>query len=296
MKRRTFLQASCATLAGIMARPHWAMGDASVDERISLATLTFRARFPQTRIPNHPPVETLELLDFPEFIADTFHIHNVEAWSMHFESTEQSYLEEIRKRLEAANSRLINIQVQDGHQLAGDDEDARQASLARCKGWFDAAATVGAMSARIDLGQGTVEQAIRSFRELNDYAKEKGVMMLIENHGGLTDDLDNIIAIHNALDSENFDVVIDFGNFVGDTYEGIEKLIPYTTHTVAAKTQVFDEDWNHTPFDFGRCVRMCEEHGFRGIYSGMYWNPATETYDYNRIAQWMVDNIRENIS
>ena len=294
MKRRTFLKSSCATLAaGLMARPQWAWSQASVDDRISLATLTFRARFAQTAIPDHPPVESLNLVQFPGFIADTFHIHNVEAWSMHFDSTEPAYLEEVRAALEAAHSRLINIQVQDGYDLAGEDEDARQACLDRCKNWFDAAAAVGSMSARIDLGQGTVERAIESFRELNEYAESKGVMMLVENHGNLTDDPDNIIAIHDGVDSDNFDVVIDFGNFPGDRYAGIEKLIPYVNHTIAAKTSGFDEDWNHTAFDFKRCVRISEEGGFQGIYSGMYWGPTPPDHDYERIAQWTVDSLRE---
>lgn len=298
MKRRTFLQASCASLAaGVLGRPQWAMGQASVDDRISLATLTFRAQFPQTPIPDHPAVEPMTLLDFPEFIADTYQIHNVEAWSMHFESTEQSYLEEVRARLEAANSRLINIQVQDGYELAGEDEAARQECLARCKNWFDAAATVGSMSARIDLGQGTVERAIESFRELNEYAASKGVMMLIENHGSFTTDPDNVIAIHDGVDDdENFDVVIDFGNFTGEPYPGIEKLMPYVNHTVAAKTAGFDEDWNHTAFDFHRCVDLCEAAGFKGIYSGMYWGPTPPDHDYKRVAQWMADNLREALS
>ena len=53
----------------------------------------------------------LKALDFPEMIADRYHVHNLEIVSPHFESSEPSYIRELKARLERAHSHLVNIPI-----------------------------------------------------------------------------------------------------------------------------------------------------------------------------------------
>lgn len=45
----------------------------------------------------------------------------------------------------------------------------------------------------------------------------------------------------------------------------------------------FDEDMNHSPYDFGQCVRIFEEANYRGIYSLGQWGKDNPDYDYEKI-------------
>src|SRR5690606_20350881 len=96
--------------------------------------------------------------------------------------------------------------------------------------------------------------------------------------------------------SSNIGSVVDFGNFDAGAarFEALARLVP-RARLISAKTQVFDAQGNHTSFDFDRCVRTCEEAGYRGIYSAEQWDPSRKPRDFERIADWMIERIGANI-
>jgi len=73
------------------------------------------------------------------------------------------------------------------------------------------------------------------------------------------------------------------------------KIATYTK-LVSAKTLAFDmESYTHTSFDFSRCVRIMEDAGYTGIYSLEQWGPSYIKYDYEKIVDWMIENVKANI-
>ncbi len=291
MNRRTFLKASAMAAAAAGAGP-WRGAVAAPTERIALGTLTFRQHFRFTADPDVPVSMMLQLQDVPEYFADNFGVHAVEFWTMHFEGMSPAYLSDVRKRLEAARSTLVNVQIASDCHMAAEDEDLRQEGLKTARQWIDISAALGAKAARLNTGDGSVAQCTRSFREMNAYAKEKGLILLAENHGGLSADPDMLVQL--CADVDGLEIVPDFGNFGDlDPLEGLRKLLPCARHLVSAKTAGFNANWEHTPFDFAACVRLCEELGFPGVYSGEYFGPMP--IDADKVAQWMVDALRENL-
>lgn len=296
--RRTFLRSS-AVLAAVAARPQILVAGPRRDPmaRIGLTTVTFRFRFPATRPDDYAGTEEfLRLADVPAYFADRFGVHNVELWSQHFESTSPSYLRDLKREVERAGSRLINIQVDEPYNLASSDEEERRESVALVKAWVDVACAVGAPAIRANAGTGAPATAVRSLCEVDDYAVEQGILLLTENHGGISTDTDVLLQILDALPSDNVRAVADFGNFPDgtDRYRALARLIPHA-HLVSAKTRLFDRTGRHTSFDFERCVRTAEGAGFRGIYSGEQWDPSTDPLDAESIADWMIEGIRANI-
>ncbi len=296
--RRTFLKSSAA-LAALAAGPQLLTTCSRPDpmHRIGLTTVTFRFRFAATRPDAYEGTESLlRLTDIPAYFADRFGVHNLELWSQHFESQDDSYLQDLKKKIEETQSRLINIQVDQRYNLAAGDEDERQASVALVKEWVDVAHTLGAPSIRANTGNGTLETSVQSLREVNDYAASHGILLLTENHGGISTDLDVLLQILGAIPSDNFHAVADFGNFPDgtDRYEALARLIPHT-HLISAKTLLFDGEGHHTSFDFDRCVQTAERAGFQGIYSGEQWDPSTDPLDAEYIADWMIDHLRANL-
>lgn len=300
LSRRAFLKSSAAFAAvagcapGLAASGLAASGRASADpmDRIALTTVTFRFRFAQTRPPDYAGTEPLITLpEVPAYFRDRFGVRNVELWSQHFASTEAGDVAEIRRAVEQAGSRVVNVQVDQPYNLASADEADRQLSVALVKEWVDVACAVGSPSIRANAGTGTVETAVRSLREVADYADGLGVAVLTENHGGISTDLGVLLEILDALGGE-VRAVADFGNFPDgtDRFDALARLIPYTD-LISAKTLLFD-DGRHTSFDFDQCVRTAEAAGFRGIYAGEQWDPSTDPLDAEAIADWMVEHLR----
>src|ERR1700751_337027 len=82
-------------------------------DRIAVMSLCFN---PVIRSAAHPddPKRTLDILDFPQMIADRYHVHYVEMQHSHFASTEPDYLEQYRGRMKKAGSQMNQINLEFG--------------------------------------------------------------------------------------------------------------------------------------------------------------------------------------
>ncbi|MCX7845926.1 MAG: sugar phosphate isomerase/epimerase [Dictyoglomaceae bacterium] len=113
-----------------------------------------------------------------------------------------------------------------------------------------------------------VKWNVSAFKECVDFAKEYGIILAIENHWGLTYSAEGVLDILKGVDSDWFKVALDCGNFLDDTYEQLEKLVPYTV-LVHAKTYFgggifYDFDLNP---DYVRILRMLKNVGYKGYLS-----------------------------
>src|SRR4051812_29017697 len=117
MRRREFLAAATAASALSIGRTTRAQKARQPDPaklaRIAVMTLDFNAIL---KLPTQPasPERTLEILDIPEMLADTYGVHNVEFQHTHILSTELSYLRDLRARLDNAQSRMSNVNLEFG--------------------------------------------------------------------------------------------------------------------------------------------------------------------------------------
>jgi len=297
MKRRTFLKLSAGAIVSGIACPNVVVARAKDPmKRIGVSSVTFRARFRQTKIKNHTPIGELKLVDVPEYFADRFKVHNVEFWSMHFESQSPAYLQKLKKRVAETKSVLINVQIDEPYNLADSREEARQKSVAFFKTWIDSAVALGSKSIRANTGSGSADSCIRSFREIEKYAKQKRILLLVENHGGLSSDPEALIQVVKAIGSKNLEILPDYGNFAPDIrYQGLKAILPYARHLISAKTHQFDENGKHTDFDFDRCMRMAQASGFPGYYSAEYYDGHGKPVDYERVTDWMIEHIKGNL-
>ena len=91
-------------------------------------------------------------------------------------------------------------------------------------------------------------------------------MLALENHWGLTTDVDHLLHIHSAVASPWLGINLDTGNFPGDPYAGIEKLAPHAT-IVQAKTYYGGGEWYTLDLDYPRIARILQKAGFSGWVS-----------------------------
>lgn len=264
-------------------------------DRIAMGTVLFRNRFRQTR-PEElgNDFDELTLLDVPEFYRDRFGLNQVEFWSYHFESLQPAYLKELKKRLSSARSSLVNVQVDTAYNLAVEDDVERTASIEHVKEWIDATAYLQSPAIRINPGNGSVEKSIESLKEVNRYARSKKLALLTENHFGLEMDPGVHVRIVKEV-GENIYTLPDFGNYSDEArFAALDKILPYA-YLVSAKAAHFNDQLEHTSYDFDRCVKLCEKHGFKGIYSVEQWSPEQPDINYEKIGDWLIEHVRKNI-
>lgn len=295
MNRRSFLFQTSGLVLSVLTLPSLAATVQNKQDRIAMGTVLFRNRFRQTRPKElNSNFDELTLLDVPAFYRDRFGLSQVEFWSYHFESLQPAYLKELKKRLEAARSSLINVQVDTAYNLAAEDDAERKASIEHVKEWIDATAYLQSPAIRINPGNGSVEKSIASLKEVNCYAQSKNLALLTENHFGLEMNPDVHVRIVKEVGS-NIYTLPDFGNYSDEArFAALDKILPYA-YLVSAKAAHFNDQLEHTSFDFDQCVKLCEKHGFKGIYSVEQWNPEQPDIDYEKVGDWLIEHVQTNI-
>lgn len=150
---------------------------------------------------------------------------------------------------------------------------AREASLAGVRDWVDRAVALQAPVIRIFAGQvprgdteaAAVARAIEGLRESVDYAGTRGVMLALENHGGITATPVQLLRLVEAVDSPWFGVNLDTGNFhTPDPYADLEHVAPYAVN-VQVKTEISrSETGAKEPADLARLVEMLRRVRYSG--------------------------------
>ncbi len=320
MNRRSFLQHSGRALAaapifslasGLL---HGTGAEAAIQgippavlKRIGITTVCFRERFLATRSRGAvaPPGGDLTLLTAPKFIADNLGLHNVEIWNAQFADTSLDYCKQVKAAAAAAGSQIVNVQLDLGpdDNLSDPDPAKRAASLQKIKEWIDRAEACGAPSMRANTGGGTEAnwdpaRTADGFRQLAEYGKPKGVMILIENHIGYSANIDKVVQIMKAVNNPNCGVICDWGNTPAngspaDKLAALGKLFPYLKF-VSAKELDFDDQNHHTSYDIVPIIKATEASGYRGIYSIEFYSNKPP-HDVVAAASDMVKTLAANI-
>jgi len=261
-------------------------GAADKRRRIAVSTWSFHNYFSPARGKSSAlPGKTLELLDFPEMIADRYKLHHVEFIAPHFGSLAPSYLKELKARLAKAHSYLVDIPVdipelRKGGGLSDPDEQVRGAAIEGARKWIDIGAEMGTRAVRCDPGKMKAENlapTIHSYQQLAAYGKAKGVDVIIENHGGVgSEHPEELVKLFEGVGKDFKGALPDFGNFPDEpTRErGIKLLFPFARVVCHAKGLEFDAQGNETKFNFAKCMEISKQVGFKGIYSIEFEGPG----------------------
>jgi sugar phosphate isomerase/epimerase len=156
----------------------------------------------------------------------------------------------------------------------GDDRDKQAADLRK---WVDVAQKLGASHIRVFGGTipkgSTEEQAAGWVAEMlkpaSEYSGSKGVILGLENHGGITEKAATIVKIVKNVDSPWVGINLDTGNFNRDAYKQIEMCLPYAVNS-QFKVEIRDEQGQRQAADWNRLVKMFAGSGYRGYFALEY--------------------------
>ena len=112
-----------------------------------------------------------------------------------------------------------------------------------------------------------IKWVIEGMGECLTYAEKKGIILALENHWGLSSNIDYLLRIYNELKSSpSMGLNVDTGNFVGEPYEGLERLAPYAT-IVQAKTYYGGGTFYDKEMDYDRIGKIFQKAKFKGFVS-----------------------------
>ncbi len=98
-------------------------------------------------------------------------------------------------------------------------------------------------------------------------AEKAGVVLALENHWGLTTQVEGLLKIYQAhASSPAMGMNVDTGNFAGDPYSQFERLAPYAT-IVQAKTYYGGGVWYTLDLDYQRIANILRKANFKGYVS-----------------------------
>lgn len=266
--RRSFLTSGGALAAGALARPGFAADPVSrvggPRLKLGLAAYSLRDHL------NGKAEPEMTLVDFVEQAAE-WQVDGVELTSYYFpETITPSYLGYLKRRCHVLGLGVIGVPIRNTFTFpAGPDRDRE---VAHVKTWIDRAVVLGAPTMRIfagDLqpGQSLAEaqkNCVESIEACAEHAMRSGVVLGLENHGGIVGEADSLLTIVKAANTDFCGINLDSGNFrTSDPYGDLERCAPYAM-SVQIKTEIEPEGQEKQEADVGRIVGILKASGFRG--------------------------------
>ncbi len=311
ISRRSFLAGTAAALPAVYSFALSGCGpDQASDEAVGTDSLDSLFRISLAEWSLHRALNAGELnnLDFPRVTKEEFGIEGVEYVNSFFKDKAEdlTYLADLKTRCDGLGVTSVLIMC-DGEGALGDpDRAARNQAVENHYRWVEAARYLGCHSIRVNAqSQGTPEEqkdlAADGLRLLSEFADDRDINVLVENHGGLSSNGAWLAGVMEAVDHPRCGTLPDFGNFNlggGETYDrylGMEELMPYAM-AVSAKSHVFDEAGDESQMDFTRIMRTVLKAGYRGWVGIEYEGSEHTEPEGIRLTKALLERIRIDLA
>lgn len=227
----------------------------------------------------------LDPLDYGPFCKEKFEVDAVEYWMGPFKdkAEDRKYMDEMHKKSVDAGVKelLIMVDIPDGKgNLGNPNDEARREAVEVHFPWVEAAKRMGCHSIRVNArSEGSREEqaklAADGLRSLSEFAADREINVIVENHGGLSSDGAWLSDVMKRVDLPNCGTLPDFGNFRikgdqwYDRYQGVKELMPHAK-AVSAKSHKFNEAGDEVETDYHKMMKIVLDAGYHG-YVGIEW-------------------------
>jgi sugar phosphate isomerase/epimerase len=209
-------------------------------------------------------------------LAAALDLDAVELTAYYFPRTTPDYLAHLKGRCTRLGLDVSGTAV--GNNFCVADPAALKKQIDSVKEWTEHSARLGAKTMRIFAGNVAKgddadkarARCVAAIQEACDHAAKFGVYLALENHGGITGTLEQILALVKAVKHEWFGVNLDTGNFhTDDPYGDLEKLVPYAV-TVQVKTEIQRRGMKKEDADLKRLIDILRQARYRGYVALEY--------------------------
>lgn len=207
-----------------------------------------------------------------------------------FRDTSDAYLAGLRRTAYKSGVSLYSAAVR--VRLSQPTAELQQAEFETAKKWIDVAEKLGASHVRVFGGaipKGATEEqaiawAVEVLKRCADYSGSKGIMIGVEDDGGLTTTARPTIEIVKRAASEWAGINLDTGNFPKDGYAEAEMCVPYATN-VHFKVHVGGPDGKKEKADWSRLIKLFIAGGYRGYVSLEYEEASAAETEVSALAR-----------
>lgn len=273
--RRQFLSTSAALLGGLIgpslgqaAGPIVRNGKPHL--KLSLAAYSFHRHLPQNW-PSQKKDGDMTLLDFIDFCAEQ-NLDGTELTSYYFPAdVTPDYIRQVKEKTFRLGLDISGTAI--GNDFCKPAGAALDAEKAMTRQWIDYASELGAPVIRIFAGNvpagdteaAALDRCIVAIDEAVAYAATRGVVLALENHGGVTATPEQLLAIvKRVAPSPNFGVNFDSGNFrTADPYAALEVIAPYAMNA-QVKVTVSPNGGAQQDADLARIIGILKQANYRG--------------------------------
>jgi sugar phosphate isomerase/epimerase len=218
-------------------------------------------------------------LDFPRLAREDFDLNGVEFVNTLFEVPTETYLMQLKQNAATYGVTPVLIMVDDeGDGCASTREGRREFQLFHRK-WVDIAHYLGCHAIRTNCRGplataytsaqsifATLDRtealnwAVESYQPLLEYARPAGIKILIENHGGVSNDADWIVGLLKKVNDPLFGTYPDWRHATVefDNLDYLEKTLPFAGG-MSYRNQPTDEL-------SAKMIGLCRQRGFHGWY------------------------------
>lgn len=262
MNRRDIFKAFTALAAGTQlygeTKPHSHL-------RAGLVAYSFRKEFQAHAITYEALIRNLSELGLDGLDTTTY-------W---FPDTSGQFLSSLRHTAYKNGVSLYSIAVR--VHLCQPTAELQQAQVENVKKWLDVAERLGAGHVRIFGGtvpKGASEEqaiawAVEVLKRSAELAESKGIMLGVEDDGGLTATAEPTVEIVKRADSPFVGINLDTGNFPKSGYSQVALCLPYAAN-IHFKVGIAAEDGAKQRADWPRLLGMIAKAGYKGYVSLEY--------------------------
>jgi sugar phosphate isomerase/epimerase len=249
----------------------------------SLAAYSFRQYFKEGKgiDPKTDPAKRIDMLQFIDYCAE--HECAAEVTSYYFPANvTDEFLLKLKRHAFLRGVALSGTAV--GNTFTHPVGAKRDAEIKLVKEWVDHAAVTGAPHIRVFAGEPqktskdeAKKLCIEALEECCDYAGKKGIVLGVENHGGIIGNSADLLDIMRAVKSPWCGVNLDSGNFrTEDPYHDFALCAPYAVN-VQWKAEIFPQGGQKQPADLKRIVKILREANYQG-YMALEYEAAEDPW------------------
>ncbi|MGQ9621155.1 MAG: sugar phosphate isomerase/epimerase family protein [Bacteroidales bacterium] len=206
-------------------------------------------------------------LDFPAVARNDFGLNGIEFVNTLFEVPTEGYLRRLKKNSESHNVTMVLIMVDDeGDGCSATKEERRQFVINHRK-WIDIAAFLGCHAIRtncrgpkdVNKDEG-LKWSVETYQMLLEYAVQAKISVLIENHGGVSNDADWMVKLLKEVNNLYFGSYPDWRQPSPefDNVDYLTKMLPFAGG-MSYRNQPTEELT-------AKMIRLCRDAGYRGWY------------------------------
>jgi sugar phosphate isomerase/epimerase len=193
-----------------------------------------------------------------------------------FPNLEDSFLMPLRRLAYINGVEIYSISVRT--DLCQADAAKRQQEVLTIMKWVDVAAKLGAGHIRVfggNVPKGYTEDdavgwCVEVLTRASDYAAKHGVILGLENHGGITDRAERIVEIVTKVNSDYVGINLDTGNFKERPIPQIQTCMPYAVAAQYKTKMAAENSKERVASDWDKLTGMFAASGFKGYLALEY--------------------------